>query len=289
MIRINLNKSESLETRKIIYEKTGFFIKSSVVLDQIFRRSSLAAEIGEYSNEIFEFIGDKVLSYYIVKFVSERCGSLSLSKAYSFRINENRFTSIEQSLINNEMLAKIIDDWDISKYLLLNKSDIKNEVIKEQKVKADLFEAIIGAIAVVSNWNSEIIEKAVVMSLDLESKIDKLIEDDFKVKNFDIDNAVTYLKELAESGQCTMPKYEFTGPENIGYDSNGNPRWISSCTIINDKTGLKKLVESTSKKDAKKAAAYLVLCEQLEVQNKYGPNDWSGFWIYKNGKLYPDR
>ena len=94
---------------------------------------------------------------------------------------------------------------------------------------------------------------------------------------------------MAEKGQCTMPKYEFTGPEYIGYDSDGNPKWSCRCLIINDKVGIVKLVLSTSKKDAKKAAAYLALCEHLGVQNKYGPNDWYERWVYKDGKLIPDR
>ncbi len=287
--RMYLNGKEKLEVRRIIQEKTGYIFKSTSILNQIFRRSSFSAETGQNSNEIFEFIGDQVLSYYVVKIVSEKCGSISLTDDYTFRIRENRFTLIKQALVNNETLAKIIDDWDIAKYLLLGKSDIKNDVVKEPKVKADLLEAIIGAIAVESNWDSEILEVAVSKALKIDETIKTMIENDTKVRCFDINNAVTTLKELAENGQCTIPKYEYTGPEHIGYDSDGNPKWACSCVIINDKIGLTKLVFATSKKDAKKAAAYLILCEHLGVQNKYGPNDWSGIWTYKDGKLLPDR
>ncbi len=287
--RMCLRGQEKLEARRIIQDKTGYFIKSTNILNQIFRRSSFAAETGQNSNEIFEFIGDQVLSFYVVKIVAERCGSLSLTDDYTFRIRENQFTLIKQALVNNETLAKIIDDWDMAKYLLLGRSDIKNDVVKESKVKADLLEAIIGAIAVESNWDSEILELAVSKALKIDETIKTMIESDTKVRYIDIDNAVTTLKEMAENGQCTMPKYEFVGPESIGYDSDGNPKWSCSCTIINDKIGLTKNVYSTSKKDAKKATAYLILCEHLGMQNKYGPNDWFGIWIYKDGKLIPDR
>ena len=287
--RMYLKGNEKLEVRRIIKEKTGYTFKSTNVLNQVFRRSSLAAETGENSNEIFEFIGDQVLSYYIVKIVSKRCGSLSLTDDYTFRIRENRFTQIKQALVNNETLAKIIDEWDISKYLLLGRSDIKNAVANEPKVKADLLEAIFGAIAVESNWDSMILEAAVSKSLQIDETIEMMIESDPKVRCFDIDNAISTLKELAEQGQCTMPTYEFTGPEYIGYDSDGNPKWACSCAITNDKIGLTKRVFATSKKDAKKAAAYLILCEHLGMQNKYGPNDWFAIWTYKDGKLLPDR
>ena len=278
--RMSLNGKEKLEARRIIQEKTGYIFKSTSILNQIFRRSSFSAETGQNSNEIFEFIGNQVLSYYVVKVVSEKCGSLSLTDDYTFRIRENRFTLIKQALVNNETLAKTIDDWDISKYLLLGRSDIKNDVANELKVKADLLEAVIGAIAVESNWNSEALEVAVTKALKIDETIKTMIESDTKVRCFDIDNAITTLKEMAENGQCSMPAYEFIGPKHIGYDSDGNPKWACSCMIINDKIGLTKLVY---------AAAYLILCEHLGMQNKYGSNDWFGIWIYKDGKLIPDR
>ncbi len=289
--RMYLNSRERAEVRRIIYEHTGYSIGDTLIINQIFRRSSFAAETGENSNEIFEFIGDQVISFYVVKIISQKCGSLSLTDDYTFRINENQFTQAKQALVSNDVLAKIIDKWDIAKYLLLSLSDIKNEVTKETKVKADLFEAIIGAIAVASNWHSETLESVIAKALDIDAQITALVENDPQIRyyNIDIDNAITALKELAENSQCTMPQYKFWGPEYIGYDNDGNPKWICNCSIINDKIGLIKSVEASSKKQAKKAAAYLILCEHLGMQNKYGPNDWFADWTYKNGILSPNR
>lgn len=286
--RMCLNTKERSEVKRIIKEKTGYLITSTSILDQIFKRSSFAAENGQNSNEIFEFIGDQVLGFYAVKIISERCGSLSLiTDDYTFRIRENQFTAIKQALVNNETLAKITEEWDIAKYLLLGKSDIKNEVAKETKVKADLLEAVIGAIAVESNWNSEVLETAVLKTLNIDKEITNMIESDIKVKLFDIDNAVTVLKELSEKGRISLWEYEFTGPEYIGYDSDGNPNWCCSCSIVNDETAIRRTVFANSKKGAKKAVAYLLLCELFCVQNKYGPNDWFMVWFYKDGKLIP--
>lgn len=290
ILRMCLKGGEKLKVREVIKEKTGYCIKSTSILNQTFLRSSLAAETGQNSNEIFEFIGDQVLSFYVVKLVSEKCGSLSTTTCdYTFRIRENKFTQIKQTMLSNQTLAEIIDDWDIAKYLLLSKSDIKNEATKEVKVKADLFEAIIGAIAVESSWDPVVLETAVKKALNLEEKIAAIIEEEAEIRGFDIDNAITTLKEIAEKGQCTMPEYRFTGPDILGKFSDGSPKWSCGCTIINEKIGLNKYVWANSKKDAKKAAAYLILLEHLDVQNKYGVNDWFPFWIYKDGKLIPNR
>lgn len=88
--RMYLNGKEKLEARRIIQEKTGYIFKSTSILNQIFRRSSFSSETGQNSNEIFEFIGDHVLSYYVVKVVSEKCGSLNIYSYVSylwFRLN----------------------------------------------------------------------------------------------------------------------------------------------------------------------------------------------------------
>lgn len=280
---------ELTKLKKLIKEKTGYYIKNNSVLIQAFRRSSYAAENGGKSNEIFEFIGDQVLSNYVVKIIAKRCGSYNMVGDYTFRIRENRFTTIKQDFISNENFARIIDEWGIIDCLLVGKSDEKNEVHKQTKIKADLFESIIGAIAVESNWDNEILEMAVNKALSIDEKIDELIKNDYGYTLFNLDNAVSKLKECAEKQIFDVSKYEFTGPEYLGYDKDGNPIWACNCSIINDITSITRSVLASSKKDAKKAVAYLLLCEQYQVQNRYGVNDSFWWWKYKDGQLIPDR
>lgn len=280
---------ELTKLKKLIKEKTGYCIKNNCVLIQAFRRSSYAAENGGISNEIFEYIGDQVLSNYVVKIVAKRCGSFNYLGDYTFRIRENRFTTIKQELVSNENLAKIIEEWGIIDCLLVGRSDEKNEVHKQTKIKADLFEAIIGAITVETNWDDETLEKVVNRALNIDEKIDELIKSDSGYTMFNLDNAVSQLKECAEKQIFDVSKYEFTGPEYLEYDNDGNPIWACNCSIINDITSITRSVLASSKKDAKKAVAYLLLCEHYQVQNQYGINDSFPAWIYKNGKLIPDR
>lgn len=281
--------AELTNLKRIIKEKTGYYIKNNSVLIQAFRRSSYAAENGGKSNEIFEFFGDQALSNYVVKIIAKRCGSYNMVGDYTFRIRENRFTTIKQDFISNENFARIIEEWGIINCLLVGKSDEKNEVHKQTKIKADLFEAIIGAITVETNWDDEILEKVVNKALSIDEKIDELIKSDFGYTEFNLDNAVSKLKEYAEKQIFSVSKYEFTGPEYLGYDDDGNPIWACNCSIINDITSITRSVLASSKKDAKKAVAYLLLCEQYQVQNRYGVNDSFWWWKYKDGQLIPDR
>ena len=283
------NGQDKQQLRLLIQEKTGYCIRSSCALSQAFRRRSFCAEQEGKSNEMFEFLGDQVLSYYVVKIISDRCCALNIEGDYAFRIRENYFTSLKQELVNNELLASIIDEWGISEYLIVGRSDEKNRVDQQVKVKADLFEAIIGAIAVDSRWDSMVLETAVRKSLNLDARLQNIILNDYNSITINIENAVTVLKELAEKEQCSMPKYDFSGPEAFGYDNNGNPIWHCSSSIVNDITGIIKGVYASSKKDATKAVAYLLLCEHFQMQNQYGPNDFCSTWIYKDGKLVPER
>lgn len=280
--------SEIMKLKKTISEKTGYLIKGNCLVIQAFTRRSYSVEHGGENNEILEFIGDQILSHYVVKIIAERYGALNSDCEYTFRVRENNFTALKQELISNETLAKIIDEWGIIEFLIVGKSDYLNEVDKQVKVKADLFESILGAIAVASNWNPDVLEKAVGQMLSIDEKVKAIIETEYRPDQFNIENAVSTLKELAEHGGCSVPKYDFGTPEQLGYDKNGNPIWCCKCTIINDKTGISRLVWTSSKKAAKKAAAYLVLCEHFELQNQYGINGKYISWKYKNGKIMPE-
>ena len=84
-----------------------------------------------------------------------------------------------------------------------------------------------------------------------------------------------------------VPDLNKNGEQKL--DKDGNPIWHCSSSIVNDITGIIRGVFASSKKDAKKAVAYLMLCEHFQMQNQYGPNAFYPTWIYKDGKLIPDR
>lgn len=179
--------SERRQLKNIICKKTGYYIRGNCLLSQAFTRSSYSAEQGGENNEILEFIGDQILSYYVVKTIADNYGALNSDHEYTFRIREKHFTALKQELISNETLAKIIDEWQIAEYLIVGKSDYLNEVDKQVKVKADLFEAILGAIAVASKWDSKVLEKAVCKMLSMDEKIKSVIQTDYRPVEVDME------------------------------------------------------------------------------------------------------
>ncbi len=269
--------------KDVVAEKTGYIIVSNAILIQAFTRSSYSAVEGGENNEVLEFIGDRVLDFYVTKSITKRFGARGDDGSYSFRVRENRFTEIKSEITSNKALAKIVDEWDIVKYLVVGKSDLQNNVGEQEKVKADLFEAILGAIATATNWNSEILERAVSKMLSIEDALENIVITDYRPVEVTLDNAINTLNEMAGHHICDYPTYEITGPENLGYDEEGNPKWHCACAVGN--LGITRGVLSNSKKISKKAAAYLVLCDHFELQNEYGSNSKLPGWTWKDGQL----
>ena len=73
-----------------------------------------------------------------------------------------------------------------------------------------------------------------------------------------------YLKEIADKGYCTPATYNCHDEASIL--SDGTPSW--SCSSLVHSWGIKKTAYATSKKEAKKNAAYLVLCERYHIPVK---------------------
>lgn len=272
---------ELAHIQKTLFKKAGYVPRAS--LNQAFTRSSYSSQYGGRDNEELEFIGDSVLNFYVVKILTDRFGSRDNDHYFCIRLNYHKIDQLKKQLVSNENLARIIDELEFAQYLIVGKTDIQNEIDKQIKPKADLFEAILGAIAVQSRFDEEIVEKAVVGMLSMDSVINDIINTEYRPAGYTLENAITTLKELAEHGEISMPEYRLTGPEYLGYDKDGNPIWGCNCVISN--AGISLGVLANSKKKAKKAAAYLALIQYSGYPNEYGPNIRDISWSYKNGKI----
>ena len=72
---------------------------------------------------------------------------------------------MKKVLVQKKTLASRIDDLGLSDYLLMGRGDVLQNIGEENSVKEDLFEAILGAIAIDSNWNTEALQNAVEIML----------------------------------------------------------------------------------------------------------------------------
>ena len=331
-----------------IQNQIGYNFKNSDLLRQAFVRRSYAKENGGEDNEVLEFIGDKALDIIVVKILIEKFGFYT-SKCDDYDRNEDfdefcceysegKLTEIKKRLVQKKTLADRIDRLGLADYLIMGKGDRRNHVENEDSVKEDLFEAIIGAVVLDSEWDWDKIQSVVegmhsfdeYLSDDAEDNYIDLIRDWFlkkhnsfptwregnnnvsdffsiwgkvtkqyscdtivpgvnksflcfgdstcearmasckeayeyleehdllftiqdEIENPNKTEAINQLETLARRGYFSIPTYDFKQK----YDSNGNPVWLCECHIKEYETYW--YAESSSKKEAKKSAAFKML------------------------------
>ena len=181
--------------------------------------------------------------------------------------NEADFTEIKKQIVSNETLAKSIDKLGFFKYMYLGHTDLENPKFNENliKVKADLFEAILGAVAIDNNWNQDELQNVVEFMLQIDNFLADVDTEEPRPSKFQLENAVTTLKELAEKGRCSIPEY-YQSEEQVLVD-DGRMMWECTCYIRS--WAVKQTAYATSKKVAKRYAAYLVLCDYFGLPDEF--------------------
>ncbi len=259
-----------------VQERINHWFDNIDLLFQAFTRSSYSAEYGGENNEVLEFIGDRVLDYYVTKIMAQKYGYVkselnfyNTDYADQFTIkahrNEKDFTVLKQEMVSNKTLAKRIDKLGFKTMIYLGKSDIENKVWNQEKVKADLFEAILGAVAVDCDWADEELQNVVESMLQIDGYLEDVDDGIERPEDCSLEKAINTLKELAEHRQCSIPEYYQS--EEPEYDENGNPRWECTCTVRSWNESC--TATSSSKKEAKRYSAYLVLCDYFDLDNEY--------------------
>ena len=76
-----------------------------------------------------------------------------------------------------------------------------------------------GAVAIASQWNQEVLQNAVEKMLQLESFLEESDRHRYRPESMSADNAVDTLKRL---------------PKELGYDETGNAKWVCTYLILND-------------------------------------------------------
>ena len=274
MKMINLKEDSHL---KEVQRKIDYSFNNIDLLLQAFKRSSYSAQFGGENNEVLEFIGDKVLDMYVTKIIADDFGFMkSQSDFYDegedndeyciiAHHNEGDFTELRKTIVNNKTLAKRIDKLGFAKYLYLGDSDLDNNVVNQEKVKADLFEAILGAIAIDCDWNPDALQNSVDVMLNIDDFLNDVDTEEERPAKFQEDNAINTLKEMAEHGRCSIPEY-YQSDEMVEL-KDGRMMWECTCYVRSWK--IEKTAYATSKKLAKKYAAYLVLCDYFNLEDEY--------------------
>ncbi len=189
----------------------GYRFQNDRLLVQAFVRRSFSFEHSEtLNNEVLEFYGDRALELVIMKTLSERYGSLTKNGQYASEKNEGQLTEIKKNLVNTTMLAHRMDRLDLASYLLMGKGDEKLNIDEEDSVKEDLFEAILGAVAIDSNWNLQVLERVVNSMLNPQYYLDHGF--------LDSENYVALLQTWFQKKYQKLPEYDLFDKVNGGYE-----------------------------------------------------------------------
>ena len=188
----------------LIQNTIDYPFKNKCLLQQAFIRRSYSEENGGENNEVLEFIGDKAIDLVVIKNMMKRFGNITNGDYQEFKTKyqEGKFTEIKKDLVEGKMLARCIDKLGFNKYLILGKGDQKNNVQEQDSVKEDLFEAIVGAVAIDSDWNFDAIEEVVKIMLDFNDYFG----------NNRYDDEVDYVAEVQKWSQKNyeeLPEYSF--------------------------------------------------------------------------------
>ena len=250
----------------------GYTFKNKDLLQQAFVRRSYSEEYGGQNNEVLEFIGDKALDLAVVRLMMMRFGEITEDKEWSefkltnpkyfkTRLGEGKFTDIKKLLVQKKTLSKCIDRLGFHKQLIMGKGDIEQGVENQDSVKEDLFEAIIGAIALDCDFNMERIAYVVDAMLDVLAFFKN---EDFNA-NYD-GNYVSWLQEWTQSQGYGLPNYTYT----LNTDDNS-----FTCRLtITGKDGFRhfELGDGFSHAKARAVVAYktfIYLREQGIIKNRF--------------------
>ena len=125
-----LNNFIAEKIEKII----GYKFKDKNLLKTAFTHSSYSNENNCKSNERLEFLGDSVLGMIVTK------------KLYNdYKLSEGELSKFRQKLVSEQPLAFVIEELKLNDFLLKGKGESKNK-FDSKAMKADLFEAIVGAL-----------------------------------------------------------------------------------------------------------------------------------------------
>ena len=177
-----INPNKIIQIEKILNHT---FADKSILIKALTHRSFNSKT--EESNERIEFLGDAVLELII---------SDHLYSNFS-NFPEGKLTQLRSVMVRTETLAYIITKLDIPQYILLSKSERDTGGEKKEKILANIFESIVGAIYKDAGY-----EKAKEFVINTILNNTKQL-----VTLLDVVDPKTRLQEIIQSKEKVTPEY----------------------------------------------------------------------------------
>lgn len=249
-----------------IQKTIGYEFNNEDLLQQAFVRRSYSEENGGQNNEVLEFIGDKALDLAVIRIMMEEFGEITENKQWSefklrnpryfnTKLKEGKFTDIKKDLVEKKALANSMDKLGFHTQLIMGHGDIIQNIQYQDSVKEDLFEAIIGAVALDSEWDMDEITDVVRRMIDFEGY--------FENEMNDVSNYVGKVQEWSQQNDYGLPAYEYKWVDN---------KDLFKCRVTIDGTDIQIIGYGTSEAKGRMDAAknlYNYLVKNDLIKNEY--------------------
>lgn len=242
------------------------------LLQQAFTEKSLGIEQKVPYNDVLKQVGDSVIKTLVMKMASEGLNfQMSDETIYNIFNDYNEvkeiisrmgFNSIEQFIeeqftkryASDDVLSKSIEEKTFENLILMSKGDAINNVNQQTNIKVNLFKSIIGAIAVDSEWNFDVIEEVFDNLLDQNTIMQYINPKLDEVTMFH----KWYFKEFKEA-----PVYEFIEKENNNFE----------CILKFNFNGKELVFKAEGSKKLAKQLCCKVVIKYLEKNNYLSKNN----------------
>lgn len=182
---------------KDLEHKIGYKFKHKSLLVTAFTHSSFAYSHHIESNERLEFLGDSLLNFVTTDFLYN-----------NYDYDEGYLSKIKAYLVSSDSLSAVIDKMDVISSLKSENFNPHNS----KNVMCDLFESIVGAIYLDSNFENA--KKFILDKLNLtKERVNSLLHEivDYKTKLQELvqqsgTNTIEYLL-IKKSGLAHEPKF----------------------------------------------------------------------------------
>lgn len=139
-----------------IQQMIGYEFVNENLLRQAFTRRSFGVEYGVADNEELEFIGDAVIQQIVTRVIVDQltnCDVHHVEGPFVSKYSEGDLSKLRTQFVSKEYLSNRAVFLGLDKYILYGTGDTETSGSLE-----DLIEAIVGAVAVDSNWDSNVLE-----------------------------------------------------------------------------------------------------------------------------------
>ena len=234
---------ERLATLKALEDRLGYRFKEIKWLDQALTHKSFIYETNhpeKVANEVLEFLGDSVLNLAV--------SYLLLLKSPDAQ--EGTLSMLRSQLVKRSSLASLSKELQLEGYLRLGKSQQLNGGTQKSSIRANTYEALIGAIFMDSGFNQALDIIKGHFETYLQNNISSDLSNDFK----------SLLQIYSQQFQGVSPQYRVMNESGPDHDK----RFQASVSIGDE---VKGLGWGKSKKEAEQEAAKKALEEINKMSN----------------------